>query len=519
MTTRADTCPQCGTALPPNAPAGLCPRCLVAMNLAPETQAPTGAEGPGGTKVAPGPKDEPLPVAEVARLFPQLEILECLGGGGMGAVYRARQPRLNRLVALKILARGRGTDAAFAERFTREAQALARLSHPGIVAVHDFGEASGHCFLLMEYVDGANLRQLLGDRKLAPAQALAIVPQICDALQYAHSQGIVHRDIKPEIILLDTRGRVKIADFGIAKMLGTEAPARHLTGDKDVIGTPHVGSLIGGILGFVAGMLALGFYKGFRTPTDRLRHLDEGTLKVADGPESVPPASPWVFVARWTARIFSTLLLAFYGVFVLAEGLPPIAGQPEGVQLSFVALGLMLGGFVVGWKREGTAALLIAAGWTLWQIAENSVRWNLFQTPLPVAALYGFCWWAKWRKTAVLASIVSALAVAFGLGRLFCPTNVFVGGVVTSAATGQPIAHAELRLAGIRPAEREVARHANARSDEDGRFHLYVGWYAAERSVAISAPGCETLTTNLGARPLGQRRVERAFQLIFETKK
>ncbi len=144
----------------------------------------------------------------------------------MGVVYKARQPKLNRLVALKILAPEKGADPKFAERFLREAQALARLSHPNIVTVHDFGEAEGLYYLLMEYVDGMTLRQLLQGQKLAPEEALSIVPKICDALQFAHEQGVVHRDIKPENVLLDKQGRVKIADFGIAKLVGARGRRR-----------------------------------------------------------------------------------------------------------------------------------------------------------------------------------------------------------------------------------------------------------------------------------------------------
>jgi tRNA A-37 threonylcarbamoyl transferase component Bud32 len=207
---------------------------MLKAGLASQTEGPGGV-GAQGTKII----QPPLTPAEIAALFPQLEILECLGRGGMGVVYKARQPRLNRIVALKILAQEKDQDGQFVERFTREAQALARLNHPNIVTVHDFGEAGGHCYLVMEYVDGLNLRQLLLNGKMAPGQALTIVPKICEALQYAHEQGIVHRDIKPENILLDKQGRVKIADFGIAKMMGVGDGQQALTGAKDVVGTPH----------------------------------------------------------------------------------------------------------------------------------------------------------------------------------------------------------------------------------------------------------------------------------------
>ncbi len=227
-------CPHCGKPVPPTALGDICPECMLKAGLASQTEGPGGA-GPEGTKII----QPPLTPAEIAALFPQLEILECLGRGGMGVVYKARQPRLNRIVALKILAQEKDRDGQFVERFTREAQALARLNHPNIVTVHDFGEAGGHCYLVMEFVDGLNLRQLLLNGKMAPGQALTIVPKICEALQYAHEQGIVHRDIKPENILLDKQGRVKIADFGIAKMMGVGDGQQALTGAKDVVGTPH----------------------------------------------------------------------------------------------------------------------------------------------------------------------------------------------------------------------------------------------------------------------------------------
>ncbi|MEY3895933.1 MAG: hypothetical protein RLZZ214_1453 [Verrucomicrobiota bacterium] len=170
----------------------------------------------------------PPPIPELAAIFPQFEILELIGKGGMGAVYKVRQKDLDRIVALKILPPAIGQSPEFSNRFTREAKALARLNHPGIVTLHEFGQADGLYFILMEFVDGVNLAQLMKTGRISPREALAIVPQICDALQYAHDQGIVHRDIKPENILLDRLGRVKVADFGIAKVVAAvcEDPIR-----------------------------------------------------------------------------------------------------------------------------------------------------------------------------------------------------------------------------------------------------------------------------------------------------
>jgi predicted Ser/Thr protein kinase len=218
-------CPQCGATLPPGALEGLCPACLLKQ----------------GAETGPPPEQvpfQPPAVEEVARLFPQLEILDFIGKGGMGAVYKARQRALDRLVALKILPPAAAGGPGFAERFNREARALARLSHPNIVAVFEFGQADGLPFFIMEFVDGLNLRQLEQAGKLSPREALQIVPQICEALQFAHDEGIVHRDIKPENILLDKKGRVKIADFGIAKILGQGRDVA-LTETKGAIGTPH----------------------------------------------------------------------------------------------------------------------------------------------------------------------------------------------------------------------------------------------------------------------------------------
>jgi tetratricopeptide (TPR) repeat protein len=215
-------CQQCRQPLPENSPEGLCPACLAKVAL-------------GSEPSAPKPRTAPA-ASQLAELFPQLEIIEFLGMGGMGMVYKARQPRLDRFVALKILPMESASDPSFAERFSREAKALAKLNHPGIVSVYDFGQCGQYYYFLMEYVDGMNLRQLQAQNPVTPRQALELVVQICTALQYAHDEGVVHRDIKPENILLNKKGQVKIADFGLAKLLGN-APDPALTLSQTAMGT------------------------------------------------------------------------------------------------------------------------------------------------------------------------------------------------------------------------------------------------------------------------------------------
>jgi hypothetical protein len=251
--TAARFCPVCRADLPADAPNGLCPQCLLRRGL--QDSDPPAREGEGLTEAHPASPGTPTP-AELAHLFPEMEVVELLGRGGMGAVYKARQPSLDRWVALKILPPETADDPAFAERFTREAHALARLSHPNIVTAYDFGRRGGLYYFLMEFVDGVNLRQLLDAKQITPPWALRLIPQICDALQYAHEEGVVHRDVKPENILLDKRGRVKIADFGLAKLLAGPppidestgaapdafqpgGPAVRLTGTHQIMGTPH----------------------------------------------------------------------------------------------------------------------------------------------------------------------------------------------------------------------------------------------------------------------------------------
>ncbi|MEM7313831.1 MAG: protein kinase [Planctomycetota bacterium] len=231
-------CNDCGSELPEESPSGLCPACMI--KLAYETGKDLeDNENVSSSKTTGWPEEPNLNIEELMPLFPELEIVEELGRGGMGIVVMARQKKLDRPVALKLLKSNIADDPTFAERFSREARALAKLNHPAIIGIYDFGQRDDLYYFLMEYVDGSNLRQIVREGNLKPEEALVIVPQICDALQYAHDMGVVHRDIKPENILIDKAGRVKIADFGLAKLVGAEADDFTLTGTRQVMGTPH----------------------------------------------------------------------------------------------------------------------------------------------------------------------------------------------------------------------------------------------------------------------------------------
>lgn len=475
------------------------------MNLAPPTEAPTGAEVGSDTVVVKPPPAAPLPLAEVARHFPHLEILDSLGCGGMGVVYKARQPHLNRFAALKILAPGKEQDPAFAERFTREAQTLARLNHPHIVILYDFGKVDGSFYLLMEYVDGVSLRQLLQSKRLSPEEALAIVPKICEALQYAHDHGVVHRDIKPENVLLNQEGRVKIADFGIAKMVGGEAGQPAITRDEQVIGTPHymapeqvekprrvdhradIYSLGVVFYEMLTGELPLGKF----APPSRLvqvdvrldevvlhaleknperRYQQAGQVKTdvetitstpVQGAAGASAAASklgfrfgtwdWLQAVRWSTRLLGMSLLLFFavifGLYLFGVGLPPLALQSGGMRLNYLAIILMLLGFILGWKFDGTAAVLVAAGWALWHSSNGTLAWSMFHLALLVAVLYAFCWWiTQGRRTLVLVTATGVLGALLASGIVFLPTNIFLYGTVLDAATHLPIPNAELAV-------------------------------------------------------------------------
>jgi eukaryotic-like serine/threonine-protein kinase len=202
-----ESCPRCGLTVPARA-LGACPRCLLAG------------------------LDEPEPLPESP---PGLQLLEQIGRGGMGRVFRARHEKLDRLVAVKLLPPELADEASFRARFEREARTLARLSHPHIVAVYDFGALSdGAGYLVMEHVAGGTLR---ARSPLSLEAVERVIRELCGALAYAHDAGIVHRDIKPDNVLFDNAGRARLADFGIARLLVDEHTT--LTAPHVVIGTPR----------------------------------------------------------------------------------------------------------------------------------------------------------------------------------------------------------------------------------------------------------------------------------------
>lgn len=182
---------------------------------------------------------QPPTPEHLQEMLPAYEILSILGQGGMGAVYKGRQKSLDRIVAIKILPPEAGEDdMQFVERFKNEARTMAKMNHPAIVHVYDFGETTeGQLFIVMEFIDGTDVAKMIQEKKKLPEDyALAITAHVCDALGYAHTQGVVHRDIKPANILINMDGQVKVADFGLAK--ATDPSQMGLTKTNMAMGTP-----------------------------------------------------------------------------------------------------------------------------------------------------------------------------------------------------------------------------------------------------------------------------------------
>jgi len=189
---------------------------------------PAGSPAPDSFQ-PPGPE-------ELAAMLPQYDISHLIAAGGMGAVYAGVQRALDRPVAIKILPPGAARDGESIERFRTEAKAMARLNHANIPAVYDFDVSRGYCYLVMEFIEGVTVHQLITGKELTPDATYGLITQVCEALQFAHQRGIVHGDIKPSNLLVTPDGMVKLADFGLAQLTG---PGAATTETYSPMGTPE----------------------------------------------------------------------------------------------------------------------------------------------------------------------------------------------------------------------------------------------------------------------------------------
>lgn len=227
--TGIEQCPRCGRRLRRRVLQGLCPQCI-ALETA-EMLAAATLMSPSSDLPRPGN-------------FGDYELLEEIARGGVGAVWKARQVSLNRLVAVKLLIGGRFSSPEFVERFRAEAEAAANLQHPGIAAIYEVGEHEGHPYLSMEYVQGCDLAQLARDQPLSADRAARYLQRVAAAVHHAHQRGIIHRDLKPANILIDAADQPRVTDFGLAKRLPTSSQSgspgveRDLTMTGQVLGTP-----------------------------------------------------------------------------------------------------------------------------------------------------------------------------------------------------------------------------------------------------------------------------------------
>ncbi len=221
-------CAQCGVPLPADAPKGVCPGCELRGVLA---LLPNGAEAVSSPDQGP-----PELTPTNGRRFGNYELLEEIARGGMGVVYRARQVKLDRVVAVKMILAGPLAGKQFIQRFRTEAAAAALLQHPNIVAVHDVGVEEGQHYFSMDFVEGQSLAKIVGQQPLPPAKAARYVVLIAEAIHYAHEHGILHRDLKPSNVLIDTDDQPHVTDFGLAKRLDGESS---LTLSGQVLGSPN----------------------------------------------------------------------------------------------------------------------------------------------------------------------------------------------------------------------------------------------------------------------------------------
>src|SRR5436309_1799134 len=236
-------CRKCGAKIFSDAPEGLCARCVlkIALQMPPEGSV-AGVADPGGmdkpsrgdATAAPDGK-KATRAAELLGELGDYELLEEIGRGGQGVVFRARQKSLNRTVALKVISLGQWASKTHLKRFRLEAEAAARLEHPGIVPIHGVGERDGQCYFSMKFIEGGQLDEVVKQTPMSIRHAVELITKVARTVHYAHQHGILHRDIKPGNILLDQKGEPHLTDFGLARLVESESSVTHTL---EVLGTP-----------------------------------------------------------------------------------------------------------------------------------------------------------------------------------------------------------------------------------------------------------------------------------------
>jgi TolB-like protein/Tfp pilus assembly protein PilF/predicted Ser/Thr protein kinase len=228
-------CRNCGSKIFSDAPEGLCTGCVLEAAIGNLPAAVAGGGDPGDVDKPAGAAAKSERAAELLGELGDYELLEEIGRGGQGVVFRARQKSLNRTVALKVIGLGQWASKAHLKRFRREAEAAASLEHPGIVPIHEVGERDGSCYFSMKFVEGGQLDEIVRRKPVPIRQAVELITKIARTVHYAHEHGILHRDIKPGNILLDAKSEPHLTDFGLARLLETEST---VTRTLEVLGTP-----------------------------------------------------------------------------------------------------------------------------------------------------------------------------------------------------------------------------------------------------------------------------------------
>src|SRR6266508_4538579 len=243
MITVIRVCRKCGAKIFSDAPEGLCTGCVLetALEIFPDPSV-AGVSDPGPLdELAPddvAPASDNKTKARLAKILGELgdyELLEEVGRGGQGVVFRARQKSLNRSVALKVIGLGQWATKAHLKRFRLEAEAAASLDHPCIVPIYEVGERDGQCYFSMKFVEGGQLDEVVKHTPLSIRQAMELIAKVARTVHYAHEHGILHRDIKPGNILLDAKGEPQLTDFGLARLVESEST---VTRTLEVLGTP-----------------------------------------------------------------------------------------------------------------------------------------------------------------------------------------------------------------------------------------------------------------------------------------